>query len=395
MHLLTIGNLYPDPAEPRRGIFVRERLKHLLAGGEARATVFALRPVYGKLPWSRSDAEPLPPDVDGATVYRVPVPTLPKITNWIDPWLWARALEPAVRRVCDVERRDLIVDGHFLFPDAAAAVLLARRLRLPVVVSARGSDVNVKARDPVIRRWIRWTGRRADRVIAVSAALGDALEGLGVERGSIDVLRNGVDLDRFAPRDRDESRRAFGLAGGTIVLSAGHLVENKGHHLAIEAIAGLPEARLLIAGDGPELGRLEALARSLGVADRVSFLGLVPNESMPELYSAADALVLMSRNEGMPNVVLEALACGCRVLSTRAGGVEEILQTGTAGSVLPERTSAALLEALEALAPDGDSTRQTVRDHAARFGWAEIVDRQLGVYRECLQSGAGGRAGTN
>jgi glycosyltransferase involved in cell wall biosynthesis len=264
-----------------------------------------------------------------------------------------------------------------------AAALLARRLGKPLVITGRGTDLNLLPRWRRVRRMIRWAAERADACITVSAALREVLIELGIDAGKVRVLRNGVDLVTFAPRNREAARRAWGLEGPTIA-SVGHLIERKGHDHVIAALPALPDVRLLIAGDGPERRRLESLAAELGVAERVRFAGTVPHERLTEVYNAVDALVLASSREGWPNVVLEALACGTPVVATRVWGTPEIVTQPEAGLLLDERTPAAIaagMRRLLAAPPDRAATRR----FAERFSWDETTAGQIELFRSIVE----------
>jgi glycosyltransferase involved in cell wall biosynthesis len=111
-------------------------------------------------------------------------------------------------------------------------------------------------------------------------------------------LRNGVDLQLFTLEDKPQARAAFSMPDKFVIASVGHLVERKGHHLVIEALAQIPDGELYLAGGGEEEGRLRALAEQLGVTQRVHFLGAMPQARLRTLYSAADCLLLTSSREG-------------------------------------------------------------------------------------------------
>ena len=363
---------------PRHGIFVEERLRHLLAVGGVQAQVIALRPA---LPLPRTNGIDIESRIGIKVEYRR-VPTLPKLSNWIDPWLWAAAIESTVRQTIEHAGSGVILDAHFLYPDGVAAVILGERLGLPVVVTARGSDVNVKCDNAMMRRWMRWAAPRTSAVITVSQALAERLRERGIRPPVLEVIPNGVDLQKFRPLDREEGQRRFGVSG-RVLASVGHLVDDKGHQLALEALASLRDTQLLIAGTGPRRAHFERLAGRLGVADRVHFAGLVPHEAMPWLYSAVDALVLASAREGMPNVVLESIACGTRVIATDVGGVGEVIGPIEAGVLMSSRSTGALLDALGGL-EQAPCAREATRKYAERFGWERVLDRQIALYQSVL-----------
>ncbi|MFP5286751.1 MAG: glycosyltransferase, partial [Thermoanaerobaculia bacterium] len=176
---------------------------------------------------------------------------------------------------------------------------------------------------------------------------------------------------------RDVVRRRLGLSG-TVLLSVGHVTRRKGHHLAVEALRELPEATLLIAGDGWYEGPLRELAASFGVQERVRFLGQVDQEALKDYYSAADALVLASSREGIANVLLESMACGTPVIATAVWGTPEAVNAPEAGVLMAERSAPALVEAarrLFATYPDRAATRR----HAAKFRWEQTSREHLEV----------------
>jgi glycosyltransferase involved in cell wall biosynthesis len=165
-----------------------------------------------------------------------------------------------------------------------------------------------------------------------------------------------------------------------VLLSVGHLIERKGHHLVIEALAGLPGWTLLIVGDGPLSHRLNEHARALGCGDRVRFVGAVPQDDLVDYYNAADLLVLASSREGMANVLLEAAACGTPLLATKAEGTAEILNPEF-GRLVPERSASGIAAAVKELAacpPD----REQIRERAQRLSWGPPIAELLALFEK-------------
>ena len=259
-----------------------------------------------------------------------------------------------------------IIDAHYFYPDGVAAALLADRLKIPFVVTARGTDVNVLGRTPGPAGRIKWAAERAAKVIAVSSRLKEALVTIGVDESKIAVLRNGVDLDDFRPEDPGVARRRLGLPEGCFAACVGNLVPEKDFALAIESLHNLPDLRLVIVGDGPLRRELANLALRLNVGQRVIFLPPMPQKDLRYVYSSAAVLLLTSTREGWPNVVLKSLACGTPVVAVDVGAVGEILTHRQVGRILhdrdPCRFSTAVAELL-AMPP----SRQAVRLRAAQF----------------------------
>jgi len=387
LRLLTFTTLFPNREQPNHGVFVANRLRHLVAGGDACSTVVAPVPFFpsgagciGQ--WGGFARVPQREVRHGLTFHHPRYPAIPRIGMSMSPFLLAGAVFDAVRLLHQNGGRFDLIDAHYFYPDGVAAVWLGRRLGLPVVVTARGSDITQIARYRLPRRMIRWAVRNAAGLITVSAALGDALVELGADPHAVTVLRNGVDLALFRPADRKAAREALGLRRPAL-LSVGHLIERKGHDRVIAAMPALPEFELLIVGDGPERGRLEALRGELGVADRVRLLGALSHEGLPAIYTAADALVLASSREGWANVLLEAMACGTPVVASPIAGNAEVVRAPEAGVLTRENTARGVAAAVRCLFADLPS-REATRAYAERHSWDETTSGQLALFRRVV-----------
>ena len=374
---------------PYHGIFVENRLRRLLASGEvasmavapvpwfpSKGTAFGRYAAFGRVPREESR--------HGITVLHPRYPLLPKVGMSSAPFLMYAALRHVIGRIQEARFRFELIDAHYLYPDGVVAVLLGRSLGKPVVITARGTDVNLLPEHRVPRRLIRWAAAQAAGVVAVSDALRARLIELGVPGSRIEVLRNGVDLDLFAPQDRAAVRRELGLdADRPVVLSVGALIPLKGVDLVSRAVATLRNASLVIVGEGPDMGPLQRLARDLGLGGRVRFLGAIGQHRLAACYSAADVLVLASAREGFPNVLLEALACGTPVVASAVGGAPEVVRERVAGSLVQERTPEAIAAAIRALLADPPA-RAAVRAYAERFAWGPTTAGQIRLFRSIL-----------
>ncbi len=390
VRLLTLSTLFPNPCQPVHGIFVETRLRHLLASGRATARVVAPVPwfpsgraCFGR--WATYAGVPAREARDGLAIWHPRYPAIPRFGMSVAPALLYLRLRPVLRRLLDAAPADLI-DAHYFYPDGVAAALLGREFGLPVVITARGTDLNLIPAHPLPRAQIAWAARQAAACITVCAALAEPLRALGVPESKLIVLRNGVDLARFRPQDRTAARAGLGLAGPTL-LSAGQLIERKGHHLIIDALAALPGFRLLIAGGGPDREALAARADRAGVADRVRFLGELPQADLPRVYSAADALVLASSREGWANVLLESMACGTPVVATNVWGTAEAVTAPAAGLLVGERSAASLADGIARLfaaLPDRAATRR----YAEGFSWQDTTQGQLDLFDRVLATAA-------
>jgi teichuronic acid biosynthesis glycosyltransferase TuaC len=388
IRLLTFSTLYPNAARPNHGVFVENRLRHLLASGEATSTVVAPVPYFPSRDprfgnWARYAASPPTETRHDIAVLHPRFPLIPKIGMSAAPYCMYWAMIPVLRRLLAAGNRFDAIDAHYFYPDGVAAVWLGQRFGLPVVVTARGSDVTQLPEHPIPRRLIRGAFAGAAALITVSAALKDALIALGAPADKITVLRNGVDTALFhPPEDREALRRDLGLTRKTLI-SVGLLVDRKGHHRTIEAMGKLPDFDLLIAGEGPERDRLTALIARLGLTDRVSLLGARPHAELPGLYGAADASVLASSREGWANVLLESMACGTPVVASNIPGNPEVVRTRDAGVIAPDNTPDGIVAGVRILF-DALPDRAATRAYAEPFSWDETTAGQLAVFRRVI-----------
>jgi glycosyltransferase involved in cell wall biosynthesis len=271
------------------------------------------------------------------------------------------------------------------YPDAVAVAALSGK---PMIAKVHGSDVNVFTLEPARRRQICWALGRSRHVVAVSQALADRLTELGVDPARITVLYNGVDPARFHPVPRDEARRALGFgATDRVVLYVGNIQASKGCADLMQAFAllrlRLPGLKLVYVGAGPLARSLAEQAAALGAAGDVSFPGRLPHEQIVKWFGAADVFCLPSHAEGVPNVVLEAMACGTPVVASRVGGIPEVLPE-FAGLMVPAKDPPALAEALfTALHAAWDRPRIT--GHAEGFDWDTNVARLRALIEDAAE----------
>jgi teichuronic acid biosynthesis glycosyltransferase TuaC len=396
VQILTFTTLYPTATRPQHGIFVETRLRKLVESGEVQARIVAPCPWFPfTSPRFRSYsvlARIASEEVrHGLHIDHPRYPLLPKIGMSTAPLALFAAVLPRLRRQIDAAGDFDLIDAHYFYPDGVAAVLLGRALGRPVVVTARGSDLNLIADHAVPRRWIRWAATRAAGLVTVSSGLRDRLVALGTAPERIRVLRNGVDLALFRPGDREAARRRLGFTRPTL-LAVGNLVALKRHPLMVEALALLPDADLVIVGEGPERAAIEALARARGLAHRVRLLGQMPQQELPEIYAAADLLLLVSTHEGWPNVLFESLACGTPVVVSDIAGIIDIVGAPAAGRIVPRITSENLAGAISDLLA-APPERAATRAYAEQFDWQSTTDGQIALFREvCAQFGVDGAA---
>lgn len=351
MKVLLFSHIFPSSRHPIRGPYTASVAGVIARSHEVR--------VVGPTPfWTRTRRP--------AELLSIPRETTAGLdatfpTYWSVPrcaWMHGRAsyrsLRPEVRRLY----REFPFDAIFAawaYPDAVAAARFARDYNSPLVVKVLGSDVNVGSNDPRICEQIREALCRASNVIAVSSALRDRLVSIGVPANRVIVVRNGVDGNRFTIRDRAEARARLGLPDDMpTICYVGNLEAIKGVDVLVEAMGrlsvhGNPGARLVMVGGGSLEGALRRRVAALGLQMRVTFAGKQPHDKIPDWIAAGDALCLPSRNEGCPNVILEALASGRPVVATHVGGIPELIGCDTGVLVPsedPDRLAAGLVEVM-------------------------------------------------
>jgi teichuronic acid biosynthesis glycosyltransferase TuaC len=388
VRLLTFSTLFPHGSRPAHGIFVENRLRHLLAGQAATSLVVAPVPWFPIQSdrfgdWALSARAPLVETRYGIDIRHPRYPVIPKVGMSMAPWLLYRATLPVIEGLLAEGHRFDLIDAHYVYPDGVAAAWLGERFGLPVVITARGTDVNLIPQYAVPRRLIQGAIRRARALVAVSGALRQLLIGLGATPEMVTVLRNGVATDLFhPPPNRDAARAALGLTRPTLI-SVGSLIERKGHHRTIEAMRQLPEFELIIVGEGPERRRLLRLIGQHRLGDRVKLLGARPQADLSALYGVADASVLASSREGWANVLLESMACGTPVVASAIAGNPEVVRSPEAGllcrSTTPDGIAGAVRRLFAVLPP-----RSATRAYAELFTWDKTTEGQLALFRRVL-----------
>jgi teichuronic acid biosynthesis glycosyltransferase TuaC len=394
LRVLAVTKIFPNAAEPLSAPFNRQQFAALAR--RCRLDVLATIPWFpgarmlGR--WStagRLAAVPRREVIGGLDVRHPRTLFVPRTGHSLWGPLYAASLAPEVVRW---RGQVDVVLGSWAYPDGFAAIVLARALGAPVVVKLHGSDLNLVGRLPGPRRMLRWLLPRANRVVAVSRALGEEAAALGVPAERIAVVMNGVDGALFEPRDRATARATLGLpAAGPLLLFVGHLKPVKGVAdliAAFEAAAARhPSVRLAIVGGGELQAVVDAARARLG--DRLHLPGARPLAEVPTWMAACDALVLASHHEGTPNVILEALACGRRVVATAVGGIPDLITDPVLGDLVPPGAAAALAAAM-VRAAEQPYDPAAVAARGARGGWDASAEALHAVLREAVAEGARG-----
>ena len=336
MRLLFVSNLFPNAAEPTRGMHNAQQVAAL----SKHCDIKVIAPMH----------QPVPDESwRGMAVTHPRFIHIPVISRPLNGWLFARAIRPAIERT----EFDIAL-VNWAYPDAYGVMLVAEKLKFRFATTVQGSDVNLFFENPTRKRQILRALRASRAVFCRSDAL---REKLAVEGVQATTVVNGIDHEKFRPMDRVEACRKLGLdPGRKRILFIGNLLPVKGPTTLAKAAGQLPDVDVVFVGSGGE--RISS-GRCVGTR---------PHDEIPFWINASDLLCLPSLNEGLPNVVLEAMACGLPAVASRVGGVPEIVRDGVNGFLVPPSDPVALVEALgRALAMKWD--REVIRTSVSRFDW--------------------------
>jgi glycosyltransferase involved in cell wall biosynthesis len=373
MRILTLTNLYPNPCQPLKAPFNRQLFRALSRQHPLRVIApilwtdeLAGRRRRGGLPRDRRVV------LDGMTVDHPLYLYAPKILRHWYGQFYRLSVRKAFRNALHEFRPD-IVFAPWAYPDGWAAVELGHAAGLPVVVKVHGSDIRVLSR--VWGRRLRTVEslQRADGVVTVSQELARQVIDLKVDPDKVRAITSGINSDLFHPGPRAEARERLGLSGsGQVLLFIGNLVPVKGLDVLVQACSSLAERGIeftcYLIGAGPLRSALERQIARLGLTPRVQLVGTKANAQLPDWFRAANVFVLPSRSEGLPTVLLEALACGIPFVASRVGGIPELANLGPCRLVRsddPGQLAEAIRLSIDGVDASGDAiaTQPRLRNH--------------------------------
>ncbi|MFN3649550.1 MAG: glycosyltransferase family 4 protein [Armatimonadota bacterium] len=372
MRILLLTSYFPRSTDPVRGMFNYQQAHALARHCEVKVVApvqwFPVRLWHGAGP----DSAPYRETVGELTTWHPRYFLPPRIGRDFYSLQMAAWVLPRLARIRREYPFDVLL-ATWAFPDVIVGALAARLWNVPLLAKVHGSDINVQTDFPLRRKQIRWALDQAHRVLAVSGALRERLIGLGVPAERIMVHHNGVDRERFRPGDRAEARRHLKIpVEGKALVYVGYMNPPKAVNVLIDALGELRASGRLdftahLVGCGPLKEDLEAQARSLGLAESVVFHGRRPHDEIPHWMRAADVFCLPSIREGCPNVVLEALASGCPLVSTRVGSVPDMVDP-TAAVLVPPGESSPLAEGIRT-ALDRQWDPEALRRSVSHYDW--------------------------
>ena len=402
--VLVFSSTFPSLVQPIHGVFVKERIRHVAALPDCEVQVVAPVPYFPPLKmfprWYPLSQYGHIETIDGLTVHRPRYFLIPKFGKYFHARSMARAGIRAIEKLRHNFDFDF-VDAHFAYPDGVAAMHIARHFDKPLIITGRGEDVLTSPSDPALTNEIREAISTATQLIAVSDEIADAMIALGGKPENVTVIPNGVDVDRFCPQDRDACRNKLGLpVDRKIIISVGYLLERKGYHLLVDAVAKLrqqhPDLLVLIVGGVARWGQdyTAEISRRIeehGLEDQVRIVGPRPPEELPTWYGAADLFALLTSREGCPNALLEALSAGLPAIATPAGQIPAVLADPCLGIVLPERSSDAAAVGIAA-AFERTWNRELIRERMEEKSWRATARQVNEVFGRVIDDAASSRS---
>ena len=371
MRVAVITRYFPCSHEPWAGHSAYETLRFLTQRCELK--VFYPETRYPKLltPQSKTDRSL---DVNyrpgGVDVEYIFYPALPVVTRPLNGWSAARSVLPAVRAF----KPDILLN-YIVYPDGFAALRLSQELKVPVVVTAIGSDLN-RIADPFCKLLTQRVLREADALITVSGDLRKTAIKLGADPAKSHAILNGCDTSIFHPRNRAEARRQLQLdPDGEAIVFVGRLDVAKGLRELIEAVAHLhatrPQLHCYLVGDGHDRNIILEYIAKFGAERWITLVPPCTTDQVALWMAAADLVTLPSYREGCPNVVIEALAAGRPVVASNVGGIPELMDESS-GRMVPAMNSAALAGALEEVLA-GSWDPEAISGRHSR-SWSDVSD---------------------
>lgn len=363
MKVLVITNLYPLPWEPNRGVFNKHQFAWLERSNDLKIVVL--------VSWldALKNRSQLKNNSAGNKVSYLPYFYTPKVLRALYPLFILFSLLLNFRAYKRFNPDRLLCS--WAFPDAVAGTWLAKFLRVPAVIKVHGSDVNEYLKFPLRRTQIIWAASQASAVVAVSNALKQCLVANGAEENRIKVVYNGVDKAIFREMDYTAVCSELGVSPDRKrILFVGNLKRDKGCVELLEAFKAVAprdaDCDLIFIGKGACHEIISNEAGTLGEG-RVKLLGVLPQQQIVKWMNASRVVALPSKNEGVPNVLLEAMSCGVQVVASNVGGVAEVVDP-RAGQIYEWGDRERLVECLmNAVRQRGQSP--VIAETAARFTW--------------------------
>ncbi|OGJ49258.1 hypothetical protein A2335_01755 [Candidatus Peregrinibacteria bacterium RIFOXYB2_FULL_32_7] len=378
MKILIITNLYKNKKEPGKAEYHTQQFKALSEISDIQ--------IVSPIPYLKflTKEVPLEDEVDGIKVYYPRYFVMPKIMRslyWLFFYMGVIGCVKRIKKDFDFD----VVLSMWVYPDGVASLFIGKSLGIPVVIGALGSDINLNMKFSIRRKLIAYAMNKCQNVLAVSSGLKGKMIEMGVDTDKIHVIYNGVDKELFQPLDKVQCRKELGLPlDKKIILHIGNHVHVKGVDILIEAVAGLSgEYCVVMVGDGNLTSQLKEKVSSGKYRVNVLFPGRISHNEIPVWINAADIFCLPSRNEGHPNVIMEALACGTPVVASKVGGIPEVINSEDLGILVEPENVEALYQGISS-----SFKRKWDRDVMCKrvegFSWKDNAEKLKEILKEAV-----------
>ena len=389
MRIISFCRELPNPDNRSSGVFVLRRLSAMARQSSIDVVQLVnYFPGIKPLPeWSRSER------LENGDLRIRPEPMfyLPKILKSLDGWWLSRAAMKAARS-SQMRRPIDIIDAHFGYPEGAGSIAVGRKLGIPVFITLRGFEAEYINR-PLIGRQLAEAMRAADGCICVSESLKNIALANGVAEERVSVIRNGIDRNIFYPASKEDARESLGWdKTDKIIVSVGHLVDRKRHHVLVRAFKKvrdvIPNAKLVIVGstdvDPNYTSRLNRDIADCSLTDTVQILGNINADSVTSYLRAADVFALGTEREGCCNAVLEALACGLPVVTTPVGDNRYFIESGENGYIVPVDDDVSMASAVVDVLKKDEWDRHHISSSLKAGSWDDVAGKVLDVFARAI-----------
>ncbi|NUM33258.1 MAG: glycosyltransferase [Candidatus Brocadiae bacterium] len=392
MKILTFTTLFPHNINPNFGIFIANRMTAFAKRGHEVKVVAPVPYFPGwsclkRFPkWHSLSQVARKEERMGMEVFHPRYFLTPKIGMSFYGLEMFFSVLPLVRQIRKSFAFDLI-DAHYLYPDGLAAILLGKLFDCPVVVSARGSDVHQYSEFFWIKKWLKYVLKSSCASISVSSDIGETMVELGSPAASTHIIPNGIDGKIFYCMDKQEARAKCNLPQDQkIILGVGHLNERKNFLLLVEAMNFLAKGEhLYLIGQGDAREKFISKIAECKLQDRVHLISPVKNSELCYWYNAADLLCHPSKHEGSPNVVCEAIACGCPVVASNLAGCQKAVQSEKQGTIVPTWELKDYIHALEEALWKKEYDRKWISTEGHKRTWDSVAVEVEDVFQKALQ----------
>ncbi len=405
MNILEISHMFPDEKNPTWGIFIFQHVKSIKDFCKYNISVVAPRPFVPRwlvkfFPrWNKYLLEHDGIEIDEIKThylrYFLPPTKIIKKEYWtlgIETHTMAFSLGYSLNKfIHNSEFLPDILHAHTAVPDCWAAIKIGKRFGKPVICSFRGSDIN---RYPMYNRMVynevRYSIQNADLIVTVSEALKRATLGIAQPKRDIEVVYNGVDIKKFkfSISDRKKIREKLRISDRhTVLLHVSNISSNKGVFETLEAFKILynhtNDIRLIFVGDGEDFLSLKSKIKKYGLENVVFMVGSKKHDEIPGWMSAADIFVFPTYYEGLPNVVLEAMAVGLPIIASKVGGIPEVVKDGVNGFLIEPKNVKALVDSLKFLLSGrrgkffSENSQKIISE---KFTWKRHAQRMCELY---------------